>query len=134
VLFLQHAGDKLVEALGVLLREEPPFLMHCSFGKDRTGLVTMLLLSIMGASESDILADYSASEKGLSPVIDNVKSEMADMGMPESWALATPEAMKTALEYVNNECGGVRQYLESRGFSADEQAALRRKFGQKEDS
>lgn len=41
-----------------------PLLFFCRAGKDRTGLVAALLLSIMGASDEQILADYHRWERG----------------------------------------------------------------------
>lgn len=33
-------------------------MYYCKAGKDRTGIVTALLLSVLGASDEQILADY----------------------------------------------------------------------------
>ena len=38
-----------------------PALYHCNSGRDRAGLVTMLLLSIAGVSPDTIVSDYSSS-------------------------------------------------------------------------
>ena len=40
-----------------------PILVHCTHGKDRTGVVVALLLSMCGVSEADILADYARSHE-----------------------------------------------------------------------
>ena len=37
-------------------------LFHCTAGKDRTGVLAMLLLDLAGVSGESILADYSMSE------------------------------------------------------------------------
>ncbi len=39
-----------------------PVLIHCTHGKDRTGLTVALLLACVGVEEQDIIADYVASE------------------------------------------------------------------------
>jgi len=39
-----------------------PVLVHCVIGKDRTGLVMMLLLLLCGVAEADVINDYVASE------------------------------------------------------------------------
>ena len=35
-----------------------PVVFFCKLGKDRTGLISMLVLSCCGASEQDIISDY----------------------------------------------------------------------------
>lgn len=39
-----------------------PVLVHCVIGKDRTGLVMMLLLLLCGVAEADVINDYVVSE------------------------------------------------------------------------
>lgn len=38
-------------------------LFHCTGGKDRTGIASLFLLSILGVSKNDILDDFSMSDK-----------------------------------------------------------------------
>ena len=40
-----------------------PILFHCSAGKDRTGIVSLLLLSILDVSEDKIIKDYLYDSK-----------------------------------------------------------------------
>jgi protein-tyrosine phosphatase len=42
-------------------RLDRPALVHCAAGKDRTGIVLALVLSVCGVSEADIAADYHIS-------------------------------------------------------------------------
>ncbi len=44
-----------------LSENEPPFLIHCREGRDRTGFVAMLLEALCGASRAEIKADYVKS-------------------------------------------------------------------------
>lgn len=46
-----------------------PVIYHCAGGKDRTGMVTALLLEALGASRADIMADYMLSEKNKATLI-----------------------------------------------------------------
>ena len=39
-----------------------PILIHCTHGKDRTGVISALILACLGVPEEGILKDYSASE------------------------------------------------------------------------
>lgn len=40
-------------------------LFHCRAGKDRTGVIAMLLLGLAGVSDEDIVADYAATQQYL---------------------------------------------------------------------
>ena len=43
-------------------------LIHCEVGKDRTGLMTMLLLDLVGTPADAIAADYALTATGLAPL------------------------------------------------------------------
>jgi protein tyrosine/serine phosphatase len=59
---LKRNGAALCEILKVIAcPARHPVLVHCSHGKDRTGLVCALVLSVAGASDEEILADYALS-------------------------------------------------------------------------
>lgn len=51
-----------LEAIAV---SRPGVLVHCSAGRDRTGMVSALLLGNAGVSADDIVADYSASVRAV---------------------------------------------------------------------
>src|SRR5205814_109785 len=42
--------------------DRAPLVMHCFAGKDRTGVLTALALTLLGVPDSEIMADYAASE------------------------------------------------------------------------
>jgi protein-tyrosine phosphatase len=60
-----RGNDGALRAIFELLskRDTYPVLYHCAGGKDRTGMVTALLLDLLGANRSDIMADYLLSRK-----------------------------------------------------------------------
>ncbi len=49
---------KLKEGLLFLIAHEGPWLVHCTEGKDRTGVTCAVLESLMGASAEEIVVDY----------------------------------------------------------------------------
>jgi protein-tyrosine phosphatase len=55
--FLPH----LAGFIDLLASRETPVLVHCTAGKDRTGVMIALLLTYLGASEADIRSDYLLS-------------------------------------------------------------------------
>lgn len=52
--YAQSAAD----AMRAVLREEGPYLIHCTEGKDRTGFVCLLIEALSGASVEELESDY----------------------------------------------------------------------------
>ena len=52
-----------------ILKVSPkPLLMHCEAGKDRTGVMTAILLLLNGVSREDVLDEYYKSYQGRLPL------------------------------------------------------------------
>lgn len=51
-------GKKLAEGLRFLSKNNGPYLIHCTEGKDRAGFVSAVLASLMGATLDEVVADY----------------------------------------------------------------------------
>ncbi|MCF6469400.1 tyrosine-protein phosphatase [Nonomuraea sp. MG754425] len=61
-LFLERKAQQCVAAVAAVARAQPGgVLIHCGLGRDRTGLVAMLLLALAGVGPDDIAADYALS-------------------------------------------------------------------------
>jgi protein tyrosine/serine phosphatase len=52
---------KLKEGLEFMINREPPYLIHCEAGIDRTGFLSAILESFMGANFDDMAKDYMLS-------------------------------------------------------------------------
>ncbi len=55
--------DALKHLFRTLQTDEGPFLVHCTSGKDRTGIAAALVLSALDVPRDAILADYLASRR-----------------------------------------------------------------------
>ncbi len=65
-LFLARKADRCAEAVRAVARARPGgVLFHCGAGRDRTGLVALLLLSLAGVEDTAIAADYEAGSRAL---------------------------------------------------------------------
>lgn len=61
---LQESGDEICRVLRICAdRQNHPVLLHCSHGKDRTGLTVALILSLLGTPRGRIVGDYHVSEQ-----------------------------------------------------------------------
>lgn len=133
---LQHGGEafaRVARLIGASTDDTPTgVLVHCTAGKDRTGVATALMLDAVGVERDAVVADYAASEANLSGAwADGMLHMVASFGIPltpELEALVTgtpPEAIETALAWVDREHGGAAAYLGAAGLTHDELDALR---------
>ncbi|MER7753901.1 tyrosine-protein phosphatase [Kitasatospora sp. NPDC097643] len=63
--FAEVAEDGVKEirqALDLITAAEEPLVFHCASGKDRTGLIAALVLTLLGVPEDDIAADFALTE------------------------------------------------------------------------
>lgn len=100
-----------------------PAVLHCSAGKDRTGLASAILLCLLGVSEADALADYVRSRDGISaPRLDRYRAGLERLGVPlEQFApvyAAHPPALIAALDAMTAGWGSVEGYLAGAGGMA----------------
>jgi protein-tyrosine phosphatase len=110
-----------------------PILFNCSAGKDRTGLATALILTILGVPRAVIDADYLLSNGVLEGLIDYMKTspkyrqlatERLDLAMPMLRVEA--DYLETSFAVIERDHGTVERYLdEALGISGDAQEAIR---------
>jgi protein tyrosine/serine phosphatase len=123
-LFLRRRPDRCAAAVTAIARAAPGgVLVHCGIGRDRTGLVSMLLLALAGVVAEDIAADYLRSAERL-PALWTAR------GLPDQNAEVTElltRAGTTAREAVLSALSGLdaADYLRSAGVAAADLAALR---------
>lgn len=124
---------ELYAAAAVAITDAPPggVVVHCAGGKDRTGLVIAMALTVAGVDRDMIAADYAATEERLRGTSEQYLARVTDEARRERLRnlLATkPETMLETLEHVDVSHGGVAAYLAKGGFDAAGQATLRRRL------
>lgn len=70
--FAEVAADGVKEirqAIKVIAHEDGPTVVHCTSGKDRTGLLVALVLSLLGVPREQILADFALTERATERLI-----------------------------------------------------------------
>ena len=110
-------------------RGDQPILLHCTAGKDRTGLIAALLLAVVNVTFDQIAADYALSKRFIEPMMDELRAgrpSMIDVGAYERLLDADPGAMLETLGYLQSAYGGSAGYLRNIGLSEDEIMRLRR--------
>ncbi|KAJ4402151.1 hypothetical protein N0V85_005363 [Neurospora sp. IMI 360204] len=110
-----------------------PLLVHCSAGKDRTGLFIALLLSLLHLPPPVIAHEYSLTDLGLahrkSAIVDHVMLDPAfdgDRAAAERHVSSRKESMLATLKYIDEEYGGVEKYvIEKLGVTKEEVERIR---------
>ncbi|KDD72714.1 hypothetical protein H632_c2986p0, partial [Helicosporidium sp. ATCC 50920] len=78
-----------------------PVFVFCKLGKDRTGVVSALLLAALGASEEDIVADYARSDDVHQMALGGIERMDDVRGMDAGiFSRAPPDAMRALLRYL----------------------------------
>jgi protein-tyrosine phosphatase len=126
---LLDAGPRFADALRVLaVPDALPAVFHCAAGKDRTGLLAMLVLGAVGVGHDDIVEDYALTsatmEAYLAARAENPEIAELVAKVPPMLFAADPAAMALVLGDIEAAHGSVRAYVQRLGLTADELASL----------
>lgn len=127
------ARPELFAAALAAIADAPPgaVVVHCAGGKDRTGLVTALALTVAGAAKEVVAADYALTEERLEPLMREHLAKIVDEALREQFReyQSTPAAnMITVLEHLEKEHGSVEAYLRAGGLTVEQLSALRERL------
>jgi protein-tyrosine phosphatase len=125
--FLDRFPERVARVVGAIAGARPGgVLFHCGIGRDRTGLVTLVLLGLVGVEPAEIAADYGRSA-------DRVPAVLAARGDPDHTAELDEYHRSegtTPAEIVVATLSGldVEAYLRGGGLGDEDVAALRARF------
>ena len=109
-----------------------PLVIHCTAGKDRTGLAVALLLLALGVPEETVVADYTLSNHAFDVLAGRMRPEMARLyalGFGEAqlqpFLLAEARTLRGALAYIRRRYGSLDWYLQRAGLREETLEALR---------
>ncbi|RCG30652.1 protein-tyrosine-phosphatase [Sphaerisporangium album] len=127
--YLRDRPDSVLAALRVLARGDGAAIVHCAAGKDRTGVVSALALSVAGVTREAIVADYAATGDRLERVLARLRASTTyrdDLdAQPAENHLPRPEYMEYFLGVLDETYGGPLGWLERNGWTPDDATALR---------
>jgi protein-tyrosine phosphatase len=116
--YAEVASDGVAEigqALAVIAEAgRAPLVIHCASGKDRTGLLAAIVLSLLGVAEEDIVADFGLTGLATERLIADWHAFYP--GRELLWphyGTAPPELMRVFLAELAATFGSVRQYVTS---------------------
>jgi len=118
---IDNCQPAIAEVLNIIAdAPEGAVLFHCSAGKDRTGVISALLLANAGVDEATIIEDYALTATISGPLIAKLRERALGRGTPAALldiVLASePRSMRQALDHIRLHYGTVRDYLQTLGF------------------
>jgi protein tyrosine/serine phosphatase len=127
--YLADRPDSVLAALEVIAHSRGATIVHCAAGKDRTGTVTGLALSVAGVADEDVVADYVATGERIEQVVARLLARPAYgevlKDQPMSHHVPRPETMQRILAVLAERHGGAAGWLREQGWTAAEVEALR---------
>lgn len=127
--YLDRRPDSVLAALDAVSRAPGAAIVHCAAGKDRTGTVVGLALSVAGVPDEEIVADYVLSAER----IEQIMERLVDVA-PYSSSLRThtvdeqrprAEAIEAVLTTLREERGGADGWLREHGWTDEDLGRLR---------
>lgn len=130
--YLEDRPDQVVAALRSVAHSRGAALVHCAAGKDRTGVVVALALTVAGVTPQAVVADYAATAERSEAIVarllqsptyaQDIGSKPADSHRPRA------ETMAAFLEQMDARYGGVGRWLTEHDFSDEDLRLLRVKL------
>lgn len=130
--YVADRPDSILRSLRTIANADGAVLVHCAAGKDRTGAVIALALSVAGAEPDAVIQDYAASSERMEQILDRLlASTTYEEGLrdrPLSSHLTHAETMAAFLKHIDSEHGGVEKLLLSLGWTSADTDQLRAKL------
>ncbi|MFD5810230.1 tyrosine-protein phosphatase [Rhodococcus aetherivorans] len=116
---LHYNETRAGEILALVAETEGPVLLHCTAGKDRTGVLVAVLLLAAGVEPDAVVDDYVRSEEALFDLIDR----WLDVGvrtrksppLAEQFLRAPADAITPIVEQLTSAPGGPAQWMLDHG-------------------
>lgn len=122
---LDASGPEIATGLRTLLTSPLPVLIHCTQGKDRTGLLVTLILLICDVPIEAIEYDYELTDEKLVEERGERMAEIREMGLSEEFGRTVTGFVKGVQAHLDEKYGGLSGYLDAAGFGERERLKVR---------
>jgi protein-tyrosine phosphatase len=121
-LALAERQPAIAEVLTVIAEApEGTVLFHCTAGKDRTGIVSALLLALAGVEAALIVEDYALTGELIAPMVEEIIADAVARGANvetfRPLLAADPETMAATIAHLEKSYGSAAAYLERIGLA-----------------
>lgn len=134
IFFSEEPKRQLAEMLRLIVENEGCILWHCSAGKDRAGVVAMLIESLLGVDEKTIIQDYVATKQFLRGKFFWNKVALTVVPVPRRFRKILMAMMEAKPEYlpireIDEKYGSVTEYCKKElGITDEDIAVLKEKY------
>jgi protein-tyrosine phosphatase len=125
------AAAATLETVARYMSAGVPSLFHCAAGRDRTGIVSAILLGLVNVTDEQIAADYVASNRHARLVTRKLAANplYSDTGARgREIILLKPETILRFLQLLRDKFGGPRQFVLDSGVTAETISTIDRHF------
>lgn len=113
---LAGGGKQVARMLELIAAADEPAVFHCAAGKDRTGMLSAVILGLLGVSERDIIEDYALTSRNIERIVDRLFETPSYQStldtLPPETLHANPQSMESLLALVREEWGSMLGYAE----------------------
>lgn len=105
-----------------------PMGFYCTAGKDRTGMIAAIVLSLVGVPDENIVEDYSLSANVYAEMNDHqaMVGALSQRNLDAKTFLgAPPQVMRETLKNIRSDYGSIEGYLDWIGFDRKSQQKLK---------
>lgn len=135
-LFEPRHRDLFARAFILIATAGGPVLVHCTAGKDRTGLLAALIQRLLGAGPAEVMKEYLATNALITPQrlsvarasLAGLTGQTASEAMLKGYLGVDQRFLEAAFAEMDRRCGDLDGYLASLGVSADVQDQVRRRM------
>jgi protein-tyrosine phosphatase len=121
LMMLNRFGHRFVAVLELIAAgDTQPVVFHCAAGKDRTGLVAMLILGLLGVDADVIAADYGLTDSRMPILLERHQTRVVGGGVAEVARQHYPvdaAAMLAVIDRLATEHGSVEGYAIANGLA-----------------
>jgi protein tyrosine/serine phosphatase len=127
---LVERTETLAQVIALLATaEHVPAVFHCTAGKDRTGMVAALVLSLVGVADDVIVDDYVLTDDRMEFVMEAIRASGGVTPLPPevaaSVARAEASSMERFLQGLTDGYGGADGWARAAGLDDDTLTSLR---------
>lgn len=120
--------EEIGKVFNIIANADDGVLFYCNAGKDRTGVVSALILKSLGVKDKDIVLDYIASGIYLMEMLEEFANSTQIVDI-KSIITPNPDTMFKVLSYVEKKYDNIENYLYSCGVTQKELKHIKKKAG-----
>lgn len=128
--------EGIVTGFRYMIEHDGPYLVHCTFGMDRTGFTIAVLEGLMGATTEDLQADYSKTFSNFFNVVDRMHVALneqqvgffRDVVIRNMRTVYHAKGIDVPVTEPIDWAAATEKYLEKIGMTQEEIAALKERL------